>query len=231
VNNVTTPIAFWTIDKFGRRPLLIWGALGMCVCEFIIAIVGVVTGRGSTAAHDVLITFVYIYIAFFASTWGPTGWAMSGEIFPLSVRAKGIALSTASNWLWNFIIAFVTPYIVDTDKGDLGVKVFFIWGSTCALSLLFAYFCVYETKGLSLEQIDEMFMNTTARKSSSWRPDGHPSENGDVEMAESQVVSVSYAQHASELASALQNIKEEEAVIDKETQSGSSGSSESSKST
>jgi hypothetical protein len=120
---------------------------------------------------------------------------------------------------------------VDTDKGDLGVKVFFIWGSTCALSLLFAYFCVYETKGLSLEQIDEMFTNATARKSSSWRPDGHPSENGDVEMAESQVVSVSYAQHASQLASALQNIKEEEAVIDKETQSGSSGSSESSKST
>ncbi|KAE9381522.1 high affinity monosaccharide transporter [Stipitochalara longipes BDJ] len=225
VNTVTTPIAFWTIDKFGRRPLLIWGALGMCVCQFIVAIVGVVTGRESTAAHDVLITFVCIYIAFFASTWGPTGWAVSGEVFPLSIRAKGIALSTASNWLWNFIIAFVTPYIVDTDKGDLGVKVFFIWGSTCALSLLFAYFCVYETKGLSLEQIDDMFEKTTARRSSKWRPASRPDENRDVEMAEPQNVPASHVQQASRLASAMQAEKEEEAVFDKERVSESSKSS------
>ena len=165
-------------------------------------------GRENNTAHIVLITFVCIYIAFFASTWGPTGWAVSGEIFPLSIRAKGIALSTASNWLWNFIIAFVTPYIVDTDKGNLGVKVFFIWGSTCALSLLFAYFFVYETKGLSLEQIDEMFESTTARKSSSWRPSGQPDEKRDVEKAEPQSVPSSHGQGGVKLGSDLSVEKE-----------------------
>jgi SP family sugar:H+ symporter-like MFS transporter len=153
----------------------------MCICQFIVAIVGVTTGRESNTAHIVLIVFVCIYITFFACTWGPTGWAVSGEVFSLSIRAKGIALSTASNWLWNFIISFVTPYIVDTDKGNLGVKVFFIWGSTCGLSLLFAYFCVYETKGLSLEQVDQMFKETCARQSSKWRPNG---QNKDIEMVQ-----------------------------------------------
>ena len=185
VNVVTTPIAFWTIDRFGRRPLLIWGAAGMCICQYIVAIVGVTDGRGSHTAHVVLIVFICIYIAFFACTWGPTGWAVSGEVFPLSIRAKGIALSTASNWLWNFIISFVTPYIVDTDKGNLGGKVFFIWGSTCGLSMLFAYFCVYETKGLSLEQVDLMFEQTSARLSSMWKPE-QARLNRDVEMAEPQ---------------------------------------------
>ena len=163
----------------------------MCVCQFIVAIVGVATGSGSDVAHKVLIAFICIYIAFFACTWGPTGWAVSGEAFPLSIRAKGIALSTASNWLWNFVISFATPYIVDTDKGNLGVKVFFIWGSTCGLSLLFAYYCVYETKGLSLEQVDEMFNETSARQSSRWRPAGHSDEKKDIEMAQPQRVKTS----------------------------------------
>jgi MFS transporter, SP family, sugar:H+ symporter len=157
----------------------------MCVCEFVIAAVGVAAG-GHTA-HLVLIVFVSFYIAHFASTWGPAAWTVSGEIFPLAIRAKGIALSTASNWLWNFIIAFVTPYIVDEDKGNLGEKVFFIWGSTCAACILFAYFCVYETKGWSLEEVNEMMNQCTARESSKWiPPNNEPRKNRDVEMAQTQ---------------------------------------------
>ncbi len=140
----------------------------MCICEFIVAIVGVTTG--GHPGHIVLILFVCVYIFFFACTWGPTGWAVSGEIFPLSIRSKGIALSTASNWLWNFIISFATPYIVDKDKGNLNTKVFFIWGATCFTSALFSYLCVYETKGLSLEQVDKMMSETTARCSARWKP-------------------------------------------------------------
>ena len=93
-----------------------------------------------------------------------------GEIFPLPIRAKGVALSTASNWLWNFVIGFVTPYIVDPDSGNLGAKVFFIWGSTCTLCFLFVYFFVPETKGLSLEQVDKMMEQSTPRTSAKWKP-------------------------------------------------------------
>lgn len=80
---------------------MIWGALGMLICEFIVAIVGVTTD--STAAVSAMIAFICIYIFFFATTWGPGAWVVIGEIFPLPIRSRGVALSTASNWLWNCV--------------------------------------------------------------------------------------------------------------------------------
>ena len=101
VNVCSTPISFYTIERFGRRPLLIWGAFGMVVCQFIVAITGTVTS--SAPAVTSMIAFICIYIFFFASTWGPGAWVVIGEIFPLPIRARGVALSTASNWLWNCV--------------------------------------------------------------------------------------------------------------------------------
>jgi len=169
VNVLSTPISFWAIERFGRRSLLIWGAAGMVVCQFIVAIVGVTTNQGQ-AAVSAMISFICIYIFFFATTWGPGAWVVIGEIFPLPIRSRGVALSTASNWLWNCIIAVITPYMVGADKANLGAKVFFIWGSLCALCFVYAYFLVYETKGLSLEQVDRMMEETTPRNSAKWVP-------------------------------------------------------------
>lgn len=73
VNVCSTPLSFWTIERFGRRPLLIYGAIAMTICQFIVAIVGVADGDNS-ASQNVLIAFVCIYIFWFASTWGPTAW-------------------------------------------------------------------------------------------------------------------------------------------------------------
>lgn len=169
VNVCSTPISFYTIEKWGRRPLLIWGALGMVICQFIVAIIGTATKQDS-AEISAMIAFICIYIFFFASTWGPGAWVVIGEIFPLPIRSRGVALSTASNWLWNCIIAVITPYMVDKDKGNLNAKVFFIWGSLCACCFVYAYFLIPETKGLSLEQVDRMFEETTPRTSSKWKP-------------------------------------------------------------
>lgn len=169
VNVCSTPISFWTIEKLGRRPLLIWGALGMVICQFIVAIAGTVDGSNPTTVKA-MIAFICIYLFFFASTWGPGAWVIIGEIFPLPIRSRGVALSTASNWLWNCIIAVITPYMVDTDKGNLGAKVFFIWGSLCVCCFVYAYTLVYETKGLSLEQVDRMMEETNPRTSSKWVP-------------------------------------------------------------
>ena len=101
VNVCSTPISFWAIERLGRRPLLIWGAFGMVVCQFIVAITGTVTQ--SPSALSAMIAFICIYIFFFASTWGPGAWVVIGEIYPLPIRARGVALSTASNWLWNCV--------------------------------------------------------------------------------------------------------------------------------
>lgn len=79
-------------------------------------------------------------------------------------------VSTASNWLWNTIIAVITPYMVGEDEGNLRSSVFFVWGGLCACAFVYAYFLVPETKGLTLEQVDQMFEETTPRKSSKWRP-------------------------------------------------------------
>ncbi|KAJ8119453.1 hypothetical protein ONZ43_g3593 [Nemania bipapillata] len=135
---------------------------------FVVAIIG--TFADSAAALSVMVTFICIFIFCFASTWGPGSWVLIGEIFPLSIRARGVALSTASNWLWNFIIGLITPYMVDEDKGNLGARVFYIWGGLCAIAFIYTWFLVPETKGLTLEQVDRMLEETTSRTSATWTP-------------------------------------------------------------
>lgn len=171
VNVLSTPISFYTVEKFGRRSILIIGAAGMTVCLFIVAAIGVTVGfnkthldaAGNSAADNISavnaqVAFIAIFIFFFASTWGPGAWIVIGEIFPLPIRSRGVALSTASNWLWNTIIAVITPYMVGTGPGNADMKssVFFVWGALCASAFVYAYFLVPETKGLSLEQVDKM---------------------------------------------------------------------------
>ncbi|KAG8801970.1 hypothetical protein FRC16_010727 [Serendipita sp. 398] len=169
VNVCMTIPAFWAVDHVGRRRLLLIGAVGMLICEYLVAIIGVTISIENAAGQKVLVAFVCIYIAFFASTWGPVAWVVTSEIFPLAIRAKAMSMSTASNWLWNFGIGYATPYMVNEEYGNLGPKVFFVWGSTCLGCLLFTYFCIMETKGLSLEQIDILYQNTTPVKSVSYR--------------------------------------------------------------
>ncbi|KAE8448609.1 hypothetical protein EG329_009034 [Mollisiaceae sp. DMI_Dod_QoI] len=175
VNVCSTPISFYIIERYGRRSILIWGALGMLICEFIVGIIGVTAGRASqhnNSAVSAQIAFICIYIFCFATTWGPGAWVLIGEIFPLPIRSRGVALSTASNWLWNCIIAVITPYMVGTDKGDanLGSRVFFVWGSLCTACFFYAYLIIPETKGLSLEQVDRMMEETNPRNSAKWVP-------------------------------------------------------------
>lgn len=183
VNVCSTPISFWAVERVGRRPLLVWGAFGMLICQFIVAIVGVTVGfnhthldaAGTTLANNIAavnaqIAFIAIYIFFFATTWGPGAWIVIGEIFPLPIRSRGVALSTASNWLWNTIIAVITPYMVGPTEGNLKSSVFFVWGGLCTAAFVYAYFLIPETKGLSLEQVDRMMEETTPRTSAKWRP-------------------------------------------------------------
>lgn len=135
-----------------------------------------------------LIVFTCFYIAAFATTWGPAAWVVVGEIYPLPIRAKGVALATASNWFWNCVIAVITPYMVDENEGDLKVKVFFVWGSALFLCLLFAYFFIPETKGLTLEQVDKMLEESTPATSAKWKPhDTFAHEMGMVDKIEPSV--------------------------------------------
>merc|ERR1711939_943194 len=183
VNVCSTPLPFYTIEKFGRRPLLVWGALGMLICQFLVAIIGVTVGFNHTSpdangdpiadnisAVNAQIAFIAIFIFFFATTWGPGAWILIGEIFPLPIRSRGVGLSTASNWLWNTIIAVITPYMVGEEHGNLKSSVFFVWGGLCTCAFVYSYFLVPETKGLSLEQVDRMLEESSPRTSAKWVP-------------------------------------------------------------
>jgi sugar porter (SP) family MFS transporter len=178
VNVLSTPAAFVMVEKLGRRSILIYGAAGMVVMQFIVGIIGATAGKNTTDhpanpnATRAMIAFICLNISVFATTWGPAAWIVIGEIFPLTIRSRGVGLSTSSNWFWNCIIGVITPYLV-ADRADgarLGSNVFFMWGGLCCISFLFAYFFVPETKGLTLEQVDKMLEETTPRTSRKWKP-------------------------------------------------------------
>ncbi|KAG5950730.1 hypothetical protein E4U53_004493 [Claviceps sorghi] len=182
INVISTLPGMYMTDKWGRRPLLLFGAIGMAVSQLIVALSGTLSS-GQTpdgvvtvknlAGQKVAVAFSCIYIFFFASTWGPLAWVVTGEIFPLKSRAKSLSMTTATNWALNWAIAYSTPYLVNYGDGyaNLQSKIFFIWFGCCFLCIAFVYFFIYETKGLSLEEVDQMYSEvSSARKSTGWRP-------------------------------------------------------------
>lgn len=139
VNVLSTPFSFVMVEKIGRRTILIWGAAFMVIFQFIVGIIGATAGRASENnqnATRAMIAFICLNIASFATTWGPAAWIVIGEIFPLTIRSRGVGLSTASNWFWNCIIGVMTPYLVadQAHSAKMGSNVFFMWGGLCCIS-------------------------------------------------------------------------------------------------
>ncbi|KAL2125059.1 hypothetical protein VTJ04DRAFT_1424 [Mycothermus thermophilus] len=168
INVVSTIPGLFVVESWGRRRLLIIGAIGMAISQLFIASYASATGdTNTTSQHRILIALVAVYIFFFAASWGPVVWVVTSEIYPLKVRAKSMSVSTASNWILNFGISYGSPFMVDTsaESANLGSRVFFVWGTFCILSIAFVWFMVYETSKISLEQIDEMY----ERVDKAWR--------------------------------------------------------------
>ncbi|KAF9700917.1 hypothetical protein EKO04_000455 [Ascochyta lentis] len=153
--------SLWTMDRFGRRPLLLTGAGLMFICHLIIAVlVGKYGGQWADYATEgwVAVAFLFFYMFGFGATWGPVPWAMPSEIFPSSLRAKGVALSTCSNWFNNFIIGLITPPLVQ----NTGYGAYTFFAVFCLLAFIFTFFCIPETAGKSLEQMDEVFKDVNS---------------------------------------------------------------------
>ncbi|KAJ5394053.1 uncharacterized protein N7487_011694 [Penicillium crustosum] len=158
---VTTSI--WTMDVVGRRKLLLGGAALMAISHIIIAaLVGIysVDWPSHKAEGWTSVAFLLFYMLAFGATWGPIPWAMPSEIFPSSLRAKGVALSTCSNWLNNFIIGLITPPLVQ----DTGYGAYIFFAVFCLLAGVWTYFFVPETKGRTLEQMDHVFKDNSSEE-------------------------------------------------------------------
>ncbi|OBT53143.1 hypothetical protein VE04_08078 [Pseudogymnoascus sp. 24MN13] len=148
--------SLYTMDRVGRKPLLVWGSVLMSVSHIIIAALVGVFGKDWTHHRNAgwtSVAFLLFYMLAFGATWGPVPWAMPSEIFPSSLRAKGVALSVCSNWFNNFIIGLITPPLVQNT--EWGAYLFF--AIFCVLSGIWAFFFVRETNGKTLEEVDGVF--------------------------------------------------------------------------
>ncbi|KAL4767178.1 general substrate transporter [Aspergillus nidulans var. acristatus] len=151
----TIPAVLW-VDHFGRKTILIAGGIGMAASHFIVA---AITGSFSDdwASHRgagwAAVVFVWIYAICFGFSWGPVAWIIISEVFPLGLRAKGVSLGGQSNWLNNFAVAMSTsPFISESQYGA-----FIFFGAVTTIGVIWVYFLVPETKGRTLEEMDELF--------------------------------------------------------------------------
>ncbi|KAF5092675.1 hypothetical protein D0Z03_002750 [Geotrichum reessii] len=150
------------IDKFGRRPLLIVGALGMASSHFIVA--GILGAYGNNigdhkVAAWVAIVFIWIFAVHFGYSWGGGAWVLVSEVFPLGLRAKGVSIGASSNWLNNFAVAMSTPDMIAALK--YGAYIFF--GLLCVIGASYVWFLVPETKDRTLEEMDEVFKDDSGQ--------------------------------------------------------------------
>ncbi|KAI5122870.1 hypothetical protein M0805_003322 [Coniferiporia weirii] len=166
LNVVLTVPAIIYIDKWGRRPMML---IGFGLMGFWLMLVGGLQGRfgawgtvdgertwlisGNSAATHAILVCSYLFVCSFAITVGPVSWTYPAEIFPMRVRAKAVSLSTSANWLFNFALAWAVPPGLST----IAYKTYFIFGTFNFAAFIHVFFCFPETKGRTLEEIEDVF--------------------------------------------------------------------------
>ena len=155
VNLTFTVVAILAVDKFGRRPLQIVGALVMAVSMISLGTNFWLGGTGTVAIASML-----VYTAGFAVSWGPVTWVLLSEIFPNQIRGKAMAVAVAAQWIANYLVSWTfpildkNPYLVDHFKHGFA---YWIYGGMSILAALFMWRVVPETKGHSLEEIETVW--------------------------------------------------------------------------
>jgi sugar porter (SP) family MFS transporter len=153
----------FVVDRFGRRNMLMAGATVMLIAMWFIGAYIKIAQPGTsghlTAGGYAAVTFIYIFAVGFCFSYAGVPWIYCSEIFPLRIRAVGMAICTAVHWLFNFVIARSVPYMVS----NIGYGTYFVFASCLTLSIPFVYFFVPETKGLSLEEVDVLFGGSGSR--------------------------------------------------------------------
>ncbi|KAH9945390.1 general substrate transporter [Epithele typhae] len=151
----TIPAVIW-VDQSGRKPILISGAFLMAACHIIVAILTALfqdNWEAHSAAGWAACALVWVFAIAFGYSWGPCAWILVAEIWPLSVRGKGVSIAASSNWMNNFIVGQVTPTMLT----NITFGTFIFFGAFSFAGGIFVWLFVPETKGLTLEEMDEIF--------------------------------------------------------------------------
>ena len=158
VNILFTLIAVFTVEKLGRRPLLITGSIGMAIGAF-----GVAITFGHPNMELVCMASIMVYSASFMFSWGPICWVLIAEVFPNTIRGAAVAIAVAFQWIFNFIVSssFVPLFNMEITEGDDFGHWFTygMYGVICILAALFVWKLVPETKGKTLEEMTNLWRN------------------------------------------------------------------------
>lgn len=147
-------IAIFTIEKFGRRKLMLFGAIGQSIS---MAVLAGTTAHVSQKSGIAAAVFLFVFNSFFAIGWLGMTWLYPAEITPLGIRAPANAISTTANWIFNFMVVMVTPPAF----ANIGYKTYVIFAVINAAMVPCVYFFFPETAYRSLEEMDEIFHRTT----------------------------------------------------------------------
>jgi SP family xylose:H+ symportor-like MFS transporter len=155
VNFLFTIVAVKTVDKYGRKPLMLIGALGMAVAMLALGFVFFSGATGYLALGSMM-----LYVASFALSWGPVVWVLLSEIFPNKIRGKAMAVAVAAQWISNYLVSLTFPMM--NDNSEL-IKQFnhgfayWVYGIMSLLAMWFVWKYVPETKGKTLEEMESLW--------------------------------------------------------------------------
>src|SRR5699024_1682767 len=149
-NLIFTLVAMWLVERAGRRGLMLFGSAALTVCYIIIGfLLNDITGNGTW-----LLVFILLAISSYAVSLAPVTWVLISEIFPNHIRSTGVSIATFFLWLACYVLTLTFPVIMDHFGG---YTAFWMYAGVCVLGFFFVYFKVKETKGKTLEEMEEVF--------------------------------------------------------------------------
>ncbi len=160
VNILFTLLAIFTVEKWGRKPLLISGSIGMAIGAFGVALCNIATGAPAILA----VVSIMVYSASFMFSWGPICWVLIAEIFPNTIRGAAVAIAVAFQWIFNFIVSSTFIPMYNMQLGAMGDKfghmfAYALYGIICVVAAIFVWRLVPETKGKTLEDMTALWRN------------------------------------------------------------------------
>lgn len=154
-------MAILTVEKWGRKPLLIWGSIGMAIGAAGVAL----TSAFEALPAIVAVVSIMVYSASFMFSWGPICWVLISEIFPNTIRGAAVAVAVAFQWIFNFIVSSTFLPMYNMSLGSMEkfghVFTYLLYGIICLVAAVFVWKLVPETKGKSLEDMNKLWKKIT----------------------------------------------------------------------